>query len=51
MKRTDDEHTTKIDSAHTDAPNVPHDRSELRRRLLKMILKSEAATDGKRLPI
>jgi hypothetical protein len=42
MKRTDDKHTTKIDSAHADAHNLPHDRNELRRRLLKMILKSEA---------
>ncbi len=43
MKRTDDERTTKIDSAHADsAANMPHDRNELRRRLLKMILKNEA---------
>jgi hypothetical protein len=43
MKRTNDKHTTKIDSAHADsAGNMPHDRNELRRRLLKMILKSEA---------
>jgi hypothetical protein len=43
MKRTDDQRTTKIDSAHADsAANMPHDRSELRRQLLKMILKNEA---------
>jgi hypothetical protein len=30
MKRTDDERTTKIDSAHADsAANMPHDRNEL----------------------
>ena len=43
MKRTDDQRTTKIDSAHAEnAANMPHDRNELRRQLLKMILKNEA---------
>jgi hypothetical protein len=44
MKRSPDERTSKIDPAHVEsAGNPPHDKNELRRRLLKMILKSEAA--------
>lgn len=46
MKRTNDPNTT-IDSAH--GPNValsPHNREQLRRKLLKMILQNEAQRRG-----
>jgi hypothetical protein len=43
MKRSPSNRKTSIDPAHTDGKiKMPHDREQLRRRLLKMILQNEA---------
>ncbi|HEY2883141.1 MAG TPA: hypothetical protein VGJ15_11925 [Pirellulales bacterium] len=49
MKRNT-ETKTSIDSAHVPAGKLPHDREQLRRRLLKMILQNEAQRRGVMLP-